>query len=145
MTPTKDTYIRGNDTAIHAGEKLLQVQESGAPYDSDTRKAYVNFDLTKVKGTIAEATLKLSGYSESGQNTEVMIYKSGDTAWDENKLTYANHNGKTFSWQGLSSGTDWAGPAPTIADIEYHYQITRFYWLSPLLAEYINTKTESYA
>ncbi len=145
LTPTKDTYIRGNDTSIHAGEALLQVQESGAPYDSDTRKAYVNFDLTKVKGTIAEATLKISGYSETNEKTEVMIYKSGDTAWDENKLTYANHNGKTFSWQGLSSGTDWTGPAPTVADNEYRYQITRFYWLSPLLAEYINTKTESYA
>ncbi|WP_173219187.1 DUF7594 domain-containing protein [Paenibacillus alba] len=145
LTPTKDTYIRGNDTAIHASETQLQVQESGAPYDSNTRKAYLNFDLSSIKGTVTAATLKLSGYSELNENTDVMIYKSGDTAWDENTLTYANHNGKTFSWQGVSSGTDWAGPAPTIADIEYHYQITRFYWLSPLLAEYINTGNESYA
>ncbi|WP_158082259.1 DUF7594 domain-containing protein [Paenibacillus ferrarius] len=145
LTPSKDTYIRGNDTVIHASEPLLQVQESGAPYDSNTRKAYLNFDLSSIKGTVTAATLKLSGYSSSNENTDVMIYKSGDTAWDENTLTYANHNGKTFSWQGVPTGTDWAGPAPTIADIEYHYQITRFYWLSPLLAEYINTGNEIYA
>ncbi|MBP1963226.1 DUF7594 domain-containing protein [Paenibacillus aceris] len=145
LTSTKDTYIRGNDTVIHARESLLQVQESGAPYDSNTRKAYMNFDLSTIKGTVTAATLKLSGYSELNENTDVMIYKSGDTAWDENTLTYANHNGKTFSWQGLSSGTDWAGPTPNIADIEYHYQITRFYWLDPLIAEYINTGNESYA
>ncbi|WHY19872.1 heparinase II/III family protein [Paenibacillus sp. G2S3] len=145
LTSTKDTYIRGNDTAIHASETLLQVQESGAPYDSNTRKAYLNFDLSSIKGTVTAATLKLSGYSELDKSTDVMIYKSGDTAWDENLLTYANHNGKTFSWQGLSSGTDWAGPTPNIADIEYHYQITRFSWLNPLLAEYLNTGTESFA
>lgn len=145
LTSTKDTYIRGNDTVIHAGEPLLQVQESGAPYDSNTRKAYLNFDLSSIKGTVTAATLKLSGKSELNENVDVMIYKSGDTAWDENTLTYANHNGKTFSWQGSPSGTDWAGPAPTIADIEYHYQITRFYWLSPLLAEYMNTGNETYA
>ncbi|NOU73070.1 DNRLRE domain-containing protein [Paenibacillus sp. LMG 31458] len=145
LTSTKDTYIRGNDTVIHASEPLLQVQESGAPYDSNTRKAYLNFDLSSVKGTVTAATLKLSGYSELNENTDVMIYKSGDTAWDQNTLTYANHNGKTFSWQGSPSGTDWAGPAPTIADIEYHYQITRFYWLDPLIAEYMNTNNESYA
>ncbi|GGI45799.1 hypothetical protein GCM10008018_13930 [Paenibacillus marchantiophytorum] len=145
LTPIKDTFIRGNDTTIHAGETLLQVQESGSPYDSDTRKAYLTFDLASIKGTVTAASLHLSGNTQSSGSVDLMIYQSGDTAWNENTITYANHAGKTFSWQGLSSGTDWKGPGVNTAESEYRYQITRFHWLEPLIAQYQATRTETYA
>lgn len=145
LIPTMDTYIRGNNTATHASEPLLQVLESGAPYDSNTRQGYLKFDLGSISGTVTGATLKLSGYSELSGHTDVMLYQTGDSAWDENTLTYANHNGKTFSWQGLPGGTDWVGPGTSIADEQYAMQITNFNWLNPLITAYALTGTESYA
>ncbi|WP_310188336.1 DNRLRE domain-containing protein [Bacillus sp. 3255] len=145
LLPTMDTFIRGNDSSIHAGEPLLQVLESGAPYDSNTRKAYLKFDLSAIAGTVTGATLQLSGYSEEEGGTDVMLYQTGDNAWDEAYLTYANHSGKTFSWQGNPDGTDWVGPATGIADQQYAMQITNFNWLNPLITAYALTRTESYA
>jgi hypothetical protein len=139
-----DTYIRGNDDTTHGSDSLLQVQESGAPYDSDTRKAYLKFDLTSIKGTVTGAALKLSGYTEASGNSDVMLFKLGDTSWDENTLIYANHNGQTFSWQGIPSGTDWTGPPEPIANFAY-YGFINFDWVKPLLAEYVSTGNESYA
>lgn len=145
LVPSMDTYIQGNDDANHSHEPLLVVMESGSPYNEDTRKAYLKFDLSQINGTVISATLQLSGYTHAEEPVGVMIFHTGDNAWDENTITYYNHNGKTFSWQGLPEGMDWIGPPATITDNQYPMQITNFTWLNPLIAEYAASNNEAYA
>jgi len=145
LAPIMDTYIRGYDHTDHSREPLLEVLESGAPYDDQTRKAYLKFDLSPINGEVKSATLCLSGYTRSEEPVGVMIFHTGDSAWDEHTLTYDTHNGKTFSWQGLPEGTDWIGPPATISDNQYPMQIGNFTWLNPLIAEYAASNYEPYA
>jgi hypothetical protein len=145
LTASMDTYIRGNDSDSHGSEPLLQVLASGSPYDSKTREAYLKFDLSSIKGTITGATLKLSGSTEMSGNNDIMLYQTGNSAWDEATLIYNNHTGLTFSWQGIASGTDWKGPPTNISDDQFAMQITNFNFIQPLITEYVLTGTEDYA
>ncbi|MBP1963203.1 alginate lyase family protein [Paenibacillus aceris] len=145
LAPSMDTFIRGYDDTNHSQEPLLEVLESGAPFDEHTRKAYLKFDLSRISGSVTSATLRLSGYTHAEEPVGVMLFHTGDNAWDEHTFTYRHHNGKTFSWQGLPEGTDWKGPGEPAADNQFAMQIANFTWLNPLIAEYAATNNEVYA
>lgn len=145
LVPIMDTYIRGYDNDDHSQEPLVEVLESGSPYDQYSRKGYLKFDLSSIGGDVTSATLQLSGYTDSKEPVGIMVFQTGDNAWDEHTFTYDTHNGKTFSWQGMSEGTDWVGPPATVSDNQYPMQIGNFTWLNPLIAEYAATSNEAYA
>ncbi|WP_422657787.1 heparinase II/III family protein [Paenibacillus sp. EC2-1] len=145
LIPIMDTYIRGYDSDDHSQEPLLEVLESGSPYDKHTSKSYLKFDLSTIPGDVTSAILQLTGYTDSEESVGIMVFQTGDNAWDEHTFTFDTHNGKTFSWQGIPEGTDWIGPPATVSDNQYPLQIGNFTWLNPLIAEYAATNNEAYA
>ncbi len=141
---TKDTFIHAGQPESNFGEEEeLQVKDEGAPYNDETRKSYIYFDLSEIEGDVTDATIKLYGKKLSNTNpSDLMIYETDNTGWNEQELSWSNHYGKTFSWQGEEEGADWK--RPEYSDSEYFYQIPRFYFANTLMAEYLATSEEIY-
>jgi len=142
LNPTADTYIKaGTDAGTAFGAKdVLQVRDQGSgPFTAETRKAYLQFDLTGVSG-VRSATLTLTG--SAGAAKDVMVFSNSE-AFVESTRTWNNTVQNTYSWQGDPGGFDWRLPAG--ADKEYWYQLVRFYFAGPLATAYQKTADEKYA
>ncbi|TCC03659.1 heparinase II/III family protein [Kribbella soli] len=142
LNPTADTYIKaGADAGTAYGAKdQLQVRDQGAgPFTAETRKAFLQFDLTGVSG-VRNATLTLTGRADAAK--DVMVFSNSET-FVESTRTWKNTVQNTYSWQGDPGGFDWL--LPTGADKEYWYQLARFFFAGPLATAYQKTADEKYA
>ncbi|MCU6712027.1 heparinase II/III family protein [Paenibacillus sp. J5C_2022] len=147
LTAVKDTYIQPEtygDTNYGTSQQLI-VKDSGAPFDSLTRRTYIQFDLSSLTDPPSGATLKIYGRNASQTgNMDIMVYRIADTAWNETAMTWNTTYGNTFSWQGVSESTDWAQPL-TGAAASWKNIMSRFHFASVLVNEYQATSDESYA
>lgn len=142
LNPTADTYIKaGADAGTAYGAKdTLQVRDQGSgPFTAETRKAYLQFDLTGISG-VRSATLTLTGRADAAK--DVMVFSNSE-AFVESTRTWNNTVQNTYSWQGDPGGFDWLLPAG--ADKEYGYQLARFFFAGPLARAYQRTADEKYA
>ncbi|NIK61658.1 heparinase II/III family protein [Kribbella shirazensis] len=142
LTPTADTYIKaGTDVGTAFGGKyLLQVRDQGSgPFTAETRKAYLQFDLTGVSG-VRSAELSLTGRADAAK--DVMLFSNAES-FAESARTWNTTVQNTYSWQGDPGGFDWLLPAG--ADKEYRSQQARFYFAGPLARAYASSHDEKYA
>ncbi len=144
LTAVKDTYIHaGQPDSNFGSEEVLFVKDEGSPYNEESSKSYLQFDLSELQGEVSDATLHLYGANTSkSDDFQVMIYLTNNTGWNEDELTWSNHFGKTFSWEGIEGGTDWR--RPPASDPEFFYQIPRFNYASTLIVEYKATGDRTY-
>lgn len=147
LTVVKDTYIRpdiyGNTN--YGSESALEVIDQGYPFNDDSRRVYVQFDLSGLSAAPESAVLKLYGSNEAGKGDKrLAVFQSGDTAWGEGALTWNTSKSQTFSWQGNSAGSDWNQPASG-ADVEWMWLAARFPFARDMTAEYLATSNEFYA
>ncbi|MFC3343510.1 heparinase II/III family protein [Paenibacillus abyssi] len=141
----KDTYVLAGASGTNFGTaKELLVQDAGAPFSAQTSKSYIQFDLSGLEGDVESASLHVYGVNVSQTGGfQVMVYGTNNTGWSEQELNWNNHYGKTFSWEGITGGTDWK--EPPASDAEYGFQIPRFYFVNPLMAEYLATSDRVYS
>ncbi|MEU4605080.1 heparinase II/III family protein [Kribbella sp. NPDC023972] len=142
LNPTADTYIKAGADAgtAYGGKDSLQVRDQGAgPFTAETRKAYLQFNLSGVAG-VRSAALSLTG--RAGAAKDVMVFSNSE-AFVESTRTWNNTVQNTYSWQGDPGGFDWLLPAG--ADKEYRYQLARFYFAGPLARAYQKTGDDKYA
>ncbi|TYB57644.1 DNRLRE domain-containing protein [Nonomuraea sp. PA05] len=141
LNPSHDTYIwAAHPAGVYGAKYSMQVSDQGAAAFSDeTRKAYLRFDLDGVTG-VKKAELTLTGSADSAK--DLMLFGNAET-FDEATRTWSNTVQNTFSWEGDPGGFDWKLPAG--ADMEYFYQLPRFYFAGPLALEYRKTGDERYA
>lgn len=147
LTAAADAYIRPGayaDTNF-GSETGLEVSDQGLPFNDDTRRTYIRFDLSSLATQPDSVSLKLFGgnNSVSGDQT-ISVYQFGDSSWTESSLKWSNTKSQTFSWQGSSAGTDWNQPSGG-ADIEWLNLIVRFPFARDMTAEYLATSNEFYA
>ncbi|WP_168123337.1 DNRLRE domain-containing protein [Paenibacillus sp. HB172176] len=143
--PTKDTFIRPGayGDINHGSSALLEVKDSGVPFDDYTRRTYMQFDLTGITGTPSSVTLNLYGSNVSDSaNKEIMVYTTGDTQWSEAGMTWNNEMQLTYSWQGVSGGTDWNNYSSVPGWIN---DVIRFGFLNTITSEYLRGEDEQYA
>lgn len=143
LHPTDDTYIKaGTDADTAYGDKyLVQVRDEGSgPFTAETRKGYLEFDLTGVSG-VRSAELSLTGRADDAAK-DVMLYSNAES-FDESTRTWNNTVQNTYSWQGDPDGFDWL--LPDGADKEYRSQLARFYFAGPLALAYRDTGEEKHA
>ncbi|WP_168120453.1 heparinase II/III family protein [Paenibacillus sp. HB172176] len=147
LTAVKDTYIQPDaygDTNFGTSQQLI-VKDSGEPFDSLTRRTYIQFDLSSLAEIPVSATLKLYGRNASQTgNMDIMLYRIADTAWNETTMSWNSTFGNTFSWQGAIASTDWAQPL-TGAAASWKNIMSRFQFAPLLINEYQATSDESYA
>jgi hypothetical protein len=142
LNPTDDTSIKAGSNAgtVYGAQTVLQVRDQGAgPFTAETRKAYLQFDLSGISG-VGKAGLSLTGRADAAK--QVMLFSNAES-FDESARTWNNTVQNTFSWQGDPGGFDWMLPAG--ADKEYRYQLARFYFAGPLTSAYKTTGDEKYA
>lgn len=144
LTVTKDTYTRpGAYADVNYGSgNLLYVQDSGisasTPFDVNTRRAYLSFDLSGVTGNITSATLKVYGKMAAGTSSMDILVIRTDSSWGETTLKWSNQAANTFSWNGIAAGPNWTQP-DSGAFNEYNWIISRFQFIGPLAAAYANS------
>lgn len=145
-----DTWIRGGSDATTAfGDRAnLQVRDEGTgPYGPTTSKAYLAFPLpTGTATTPTTARLRLTGrvVPDAGAATtkEVLVFQTLED-FDETSRTWATTVQNTFSWQGDPGGPDWR--RPTGADVEYGYQLPRFYQAGRLADAWVESGDDAIA
>lgn len=140
LTSTHDTYIwAGYPGNVYGDKYSMQVSDQGTgPFTSETRKAYLQFDLGGL--SVKKAELTLTGQAPAAK--DLMLFGTGET-FDEATRTWNNTVQNTYSWEGDPGGFDWKLPAG--ADKEYLYQLPRFFFAGPLALEYEKTGDEKYA
>ncbi|WP_214626315.1 DUF1349 domain-containing protein [Paenibacillus agaridevorans] len=151
IVASKDTYTRPGQTVKYGTSTLLEVQDSGlaatAPFDSNTRRTFLSFELPVISGTVDSATIKLHGKSSAG-TMDILVIRT-DASWGEAVLDWQTQASNTFSWQGVPDGPDWLQPSSGAFN-EYYWLINRFQFIGPLAAAYSNsvadgTPNESFA
>ena len=159
----RDGYIHNGDPAatFTNGEVMLS-RESGFPIDQSSKRAYLGFDLSGIRGgTVTQAVLRLWGKNDDNSRhseTEVYVYSDPRPDWKEDsegatsvqKLTWAERAGAVvFSWEGcdpdlLTWESSWH--LPYTANPEYGFMVlSRFGFLPDITGMYLRTKDEYYA
>ncbi len=143
-----DTYIRAGtyDTQSYGDLPVMEIKDSGAPFDDESRRGLVRFNLSGFGSSdvVSAANLVVRGRNASGTGSKrIMIVKETDNLWDENTVAWSTMIGKVYSWQGIEGGTDWNNPVG--AEREFFHMLSRFYHIQPLAYEYEYTGDEYYA
>lgn len=139
--PIRDSYITPNAT-VENPETLL-IRESGIPYDDNSKRAFITFDISDIPGTadITAATISLYAKPNRDGETTVIVWK--DLVPDV-VPQWSTHVKNIYSWQGATcEELNWA--APKGSDNEFQYLWSRFYFFSDLVGEYFHTQDEYYA
>jgi hypothetical protein len=144
LKPSKDSYIVGNESLNHGAETSFYVREIGAPYNNETGRAYLVFDLSALPQTTApaSATLKLYGRNQSAGTKNLYLFYTGNTDFNEPTINWTNTLGLIYSWQGNPGGTDWNSPA--YSDAEWAGVQVRFYFAQALAAEFKLDTTDTF-
>ena len=143
--PSKDTYIRAGvyENANYGNQAVLEVNDSGFPYDDNTRRTTLIFDLSKYSGSVSGGKIMMFG-GASERLCEVMVFKTGNVSWAENALVWKNETSNVFSWETLEEGTDWRQPASGSMD-QYDRTIGALSHVYNLLSAYKETDKVDYA
>ena len=152
--PEDDTMIKATDNKnINYGSQAQLVAHEdaidSAQYlvNANTSRIYLKFDVSDlVKGdTVSAATFNIYGNNlVEGKEREVVLFYSDDSAWEEEKLTYANATAQViFSYDQNDS---WLWNQPTNAGFRYQEELLRFNtWFDKLVKMYNVTGDEKYA
>ncbi|NOU67656.1 DNRLRE domain-containing protein [Paenibacillus sp. LMG 31461] len=147
LEPAQDTYTRSGtfSTTNYGSSTELLVQDGLGTAGVDNMRPYLAFDLSGITGTITSASLKLYGKNTGTESSrKVVIFRTSTTGWNESSLTWDTQKSGTFSWNGVSTGPTWVQPTTGAFD-EYNYLITRFQFLGPLTAAYLQSGDQKYA
>ncbi|AXT63607.1 T9SS C-terminal target domain-containing protein [Aquimarina sp. AD10] len=85
LNPVDDAYIQASNNST-INNNVLYV-------DGTNRVSYLKFDVSAISGTIASASLKLTGSTDSG-NGVIDVNLGTNSNWTETNLTSANAPGK---------------------------------------------------
>lgn len=143
----KDTYIRAGDysSTSYGLEEKMEIMDSGQPIDSNSRRAILQFDLSKYKGNLSSAELYLYGNS-SISTTEVLVVRKivSDYTWIESTHCWKNEESMTFSWENNDDGPDWSNPQSGHY-IQFQNSIGNLRHIGYLVKEYEKTQEERFA
>jgi hypothetical protein len=116
VKPDADLFIRAGEYARKnfGTQNEMEVCNSGSvtgkPFDGDTRRALIQFDLSRIDvGQVSQAQLKLNAWSESDGN-RLILWRSYPTVIDEKTQTWENTIGYQYSWENLPGGIEWGRP-----------------------------------
>lgn len=94
----KDAMVRGGQygETNYGSDEIMTVQESGQymNFNSDTRRAYIAFDISNLKETdvITSATLVLHGRNASGTGAkEIVVHRYNDMSFDESTIAFDDY------------------------------------------------------
>lgn len=145
LNVNNDAFIRPTSTygdTNYGFDSELSAKEYG-PLSNATRRAYVMFDMSSLGlSSISSASLQLYGHAVSG-TYDVVVVNSGNTGFDESTITWNNTEGYTYTWTGVSGGTDWENP-PYSNDM-FSTTAVRFSMFNEMVPTYSNTHDEYYA
>jgi hypothetical protein len=100
LEPIADTYINSSNPDENNGdETYLRVGDARLTNDY-IRISYLMFDLSEIKGSIQEATLKLY-LKWSWEARYIGIHDCDDTSWNEDTLTW--NNAPTYDSEAVDS------------------------------------------
>ncbi|MFI4910163.1 MAG: heparinase II/III family protein [Sedimentisphaeraceae bacterium JB056] len=136
VTASADVYVRAgkfkNDN--YGKEELLRICNSGLktnkPFDDNTSRALISFDLSKVPVEKAEkARLKIYAYSQKNEDS-LILWRSYPTIVNEDEDNWGNMLGYQYSWEGLDGDIEWGRPEG--AHSQYPNWVRRLYWLGDI-------------
>lgn len=146
FTAVDDCYTRagtyGNE--IHGTEPTLLVKDSGAPFDDESRRAFIKFDFSSIKQSdvVTKATLKIYGRSDVDTPKSMLLTLEPDNTWKEHSRNWNNTVGNVYSWSGIEGGTDFN---PVLgSEREFYYFVCRFIMLEYVVYEYLLGHDEYY-
>jgi hypothetical protein len=142
LVPNADTYTRAGKYANknYAQAESLEIcnsgLKSGKPFDDETRRGFISFDLSKVDTkNIKSARLRLKAWAER-VNQQVILFWVKPTVIDEDKMSWDNDLGYIYSWQDLPGGVDWNRPRG--AHNQFSNWLLRLYWFHNMTAWAVN-------
>jgi len=143
--PDEDTFVRAGkyDEDCYGSEEVLEINDTGFPFDDNTRRTTMIFDLSGLQGTVNSAKIFLYGGSTNGM-VEVMAYRTHDTAWVEETHVWNKESSYVFSWETSAEGTDWHQPESG-AFIQWDMAIGGMGLISDLVSAYVATEDDKYA
>ena len=155
-----DTYIGAgaNRTKNYGKEEILYCREAASsptfPIGDDTKRAYFNFDVSELTGTIESMKFYFYARSDAG-NKKVFLFTSQNesTNFNENALTWSGHYNQVFNFKETgflfpSPGTGAGAiqdPSSWNCEYEWLNWNTRMYQVEYLLGRYKATNDELFA
>lgn len=153
----KRVYPAMEDTMARAGaykdcnyyrEEVLRAQTFGPFLGDDTWHAFLKFDFTDLKAddqiTSAKLVLTARVCPSFVGAKRLLITKEPVNTWDGSTAVWKDFGGYVYSYNGLPGKNDWVRN-PEGSDIEYWYQMCRFYgYPNAILPEYLATGDETY-
>ncbi|RPH35523.1 T9SS C-terminal target domain-containing protein, partial [bacterium] len=94
LAPVEDSYVRGSlyNTRNFDSDSLLRVREGGA--DLYRCRAYLQFDLSSITGTLLQASLllhsRVTNAFPNGTPVNVFACRTAGDSWTETALTWKN-------------------------------------------------------
>ena len=138
-----DVYIRAGrfEKENYGKKEKLEVCNSGlktgCPFDDDTRRTLIEFDLPGVDpDRVEQARLKLYAWSP-GNSDQLILWRSYPTLIDEEKATWNNTLGYQYSWEKLPGDIEWG--LPVGAHSQYPNWVRRLPWLGDLATKAVRT------
>ena len=104
---TEDTYLQAGTHAqdnFGAGN-LLFAKEEETPFGEETKRAYLNFDISAFAGNESISSIKLYLYGMkmggTSEGMNLVVYKSPLLSYmDETAVTWNDHTPGTFNFSG---------------------------------------------
>jgi len=131
-----DVYVRAGkyEKQNYGSETRLEVCNSGVttgrPFDDNTRRALISFDLSRVDvKTVKQARLKLYAYSENDSD-KLILWRSYPTVVNEQTDSWSNMLGYQYSWENIPGGIEWTRPKG--AHSQYPNWTRRMYWFGDM-------------
>lgn len=151
IVATSDTYVRAGKykDKNYGKEKMLYVEDSGVPFDDETKRTYVQFDLSKLtpNSKITSASIQLNGCTTGKTEMELLVFNSEQVTVDEVKKTWSNAKTTVLSFKGGDGTYKNLSffPLREGVDQQYHNTQSRFWYFMGLVGAYKEKKDERYA
>lgn len=101
-TVTKDTWVTSNSGNGGKNFGSDAALNGKLPYDntsSTARQIFLGFDISGIDPEVSTVTLRTymvkNGSNGTYADTEILLYGSSDTSWDESKITWNNRPNKS--------------------------------------------------
>ena len=145
---TADTYLQAGTHAqdnFGAGT-LLFAKEEETPFGEETKRTYLNFDISAFTGNESISSIKLYLYGMkmggTGEGMNLVVYKSPLLSYmDETAVTWNDHTPGTFNF----SGEIYNWEAPYGSEFEWINLLARLGQNSSLTGYYLGTGESKYA
>ncbi|HEX8323967.1 MAG TPA: DNRLRE domain-containing protein [Tepidisphaeraceae bacterium] len=94
LTPSEDTYVKGDDATPNGSEGILQVKN--ATSTANDRESFIRFDVSSVTGTPASAKLRLYGGLNAVGSVAVDIFDTAASpTWNEASTVWSDRPSST--------------------------------------------------